>query len=509
VSETTSPPWTDAATASSPPQGTRRRRRGGLALLLGLTLFAGGLAIAVVAPRRSVPRITLTDGPLGTTRALLARALIAAATARGADARLAKTMGTEDELERVETRAVDFALVSGVVGFGAHAHVREVAPLHLEALHLVVRADLAEAVGQRLGALRGRTVDLGPRGTATALLAEAVMAFAGLTPGDGMAPDTFVARYLDYADLDALMVGGDGEARPDAFFHLAAVPSKVVLRALRAAPYRLVALPFAEAFRMNAIIAEPSSPGSVTDIDRLSIADTVIPAFTYRTEPAEPPAPLHTVGGRLLLVAHEDVPVESVELLLDAAFGSRFARLAEPHLHHSLLELPPHMTRHAGTLAYRKRGDSLITNQTVDELSNTLSILGALLGGGFFVRQWQRERARSRRDETFASCILRVANVERRVAELELGATLELEPLAALERDLLQLKSEALERFAAGELGDHTALGSLLTPLNSARAHIGELILHVRDNLEERAETEGRTAQTLWTEAIGKSGETS
>lgn len=504
MSETPSPPSTDAATSSPPPQGTRRRRRGGLGLLLGLTLLAGGLAIAVVAPRRSVPRITLTEGPLGTTRALVGRALIAAATARGADARLAKTMDTEDELEQVETRAVDFALVSGVVGFGAHAHVREVAPLHLEALHLVVRADLAEAVGQRLGALRGRTVDLGPHGTPTALLAEAVMAFAGLTPGDGTAPDTFVTRHLDYADLDALMVAG-GDARPDAFFHLAAVPAKVVLRALHAAPYRLVALPFAEAFRLNAIIAEPSSPGSVTDIDRLSIADTVIPAFTYRMEPPEPPAPLHTVGGRLLLVAHEDVPVESVELMLDAAFGSRFARLAEPHLHHSLLELPPHMTRHEGTLAYRKRGDSLITNQTVDELSNTLSILGALLGGGFFVRQWQRERARSRRDETFASCILRVANVERRVAELELGATLELEPLAALERDLLQLKSEALERFAAGELGDHTALGSLLTPLNAARAHIGDLILHVRDNLEERAETEGRTAQTLWAEAIGKS----
>jgi hypothetical protein len=185
-------------------------------------------------------------------------------------------------------------------------------------------------------------------------------------------------------------------------------------------------------------------------------------------------------------------------------FGSRFARLAEPNLNHSLLELPPHMARHPGTLAYRKRGESLITNQSVDELSNTLSILGALIGGGFFVLQWRRERKRSWQDETFASCILQVANVERRVAALELGATLELEPLVMLERELLQLKSEALERFASGELGDHTALSALLTPLNAARAHVGDLILYVRDNLEERAETEGRKAQTLWTEAIGK-----
>jgi TRAP-type uncharacterized transport system substrate-binding protein len=487
-------------------QTTRRQRRGGWALLFGLALFVAGLAFAVVTQRRSVATITFAAPPAETTRALIARALGAALTGRGVGVRFAEMTdpGDERELEQVENRSVDFALVSGVVRFGAYPHVREVAPLHLEALHLVVRADLAEAVGRSLGALRGRAVDLGPAGTASALLAEAVMAFAGLVPGDGTAPDTFVARHLGYVDLEALMTDGQGGTRPDASFHLSALPSRVVLGAVRAAPYGLVPLPFAEAFRLNAIIAEPSPSASHASVDRLSITDTVIPAFTYRTEPAEPPEPLHTLGGRLLLVAHEDVPVESVEIMLEAAFASRFARLAEPHLAHSLLALPPHMARHPGTLKYQRRGDSLITNDAVDELNNTLGILGALLGGGFFVLQWRRERRRSRREETFADCILRVANVERRFAELELGATLELEPLAALERELLQLKSEALERFAAGELGDHTALANLLTPLNAARVHIGELILHVRDNLEERAESEGRTAQAVWAEAIGK-----
>jgi len=501
VSDTTALPSSDAAI--SKPQSTQHRRRGGLALLLGLTLLAGALAIAFVTPRRPVARITLAEGAPGTTRALIARALVAESIARGADASLVK--GTEHGIEQVDTRAVDFALVSGLGELSAHPHIREVAPLQLEALHLAVRADLVDAVGEDLGALRGRTVDLGPRGTGTALLAEAVMAFAGLTPGDGARPDTFVARHLEYGDLDASMAGANDGTRPDAFFHLSSVPSKIVLHAVHTAAYRLVALPFAEAFRLNAIISEASPVAPVTGVDRLSVTDTIIPAFIYRTEPAEPPAPLHTLGGRLLLVAHEDVPAESVELMLHAAFGSRFARLAEPHLHHSLLELPPHLMRHPGTLEYVRRDESLITTQNVDELSNTLSILGALLGGAFFVRQWQRERVRARRDELFAACVLRVANVERQVAELELAATLELEPLAALERELLQLKSEALERFAAGELGDHAALGSLLTPLNAARTHIGDLILHVRDNLEERAETEGRTAQTLWAEAIGKS----
>jgi hypothetical protein len=34
--------------------------------------------------------------------------------------------------------------------------------------------------------------------------------------------------------------------------------------------------------------------------------------------------------------------------------------------------------------------------------------------------------------------------------------------------------------------------------------HISNLILHIRDNLEERADAEGRAATALWTEAIEK-----
>ena len=42
--------------------------------------------------------------------------------------------------------------------------------------------------------------------------------------------------------------------------------------------------------------------------------------------------------------------------------------------------------------------------------------------------------------------------------------------------------------------------------VNGARKQVGDLILHVRDNLEEQAEAEGRTAQALWAEAIEKPG---
>ena len=74
----------------------------------------------------------------------------------------------------------------------------------------------------------------------------------------------------------------------------------------------------------------------------------------------------------------------------------------------------------------------------------------------------------------------------------------------ALQRDLLQLQGEALERFAAGELGNRATLSDLLAPLNAAREHVGELLLHVRENIEEMADSEGRTPRALWLEAVAK-----
>jgi methyl-accepting chemotaxis protein len=178
--------------------------------------------------------------------------------------------------------------------------------------------------------------------------------------------------------------------------------------------------------------------------------------------------------------------------------------VTSPALDRNLLTLPSRLEPHAGTVAYLRRDLPYVTDDAVNALSNSLSILGALAGGGLFLWQWWRQRTRARRDETFGNYMVRVADVERRIATLELSATLELEPLAELQRELLELKSEALDRFAAGDLGDQAALSDLLSPINSARDHIGGLILHIRDNLEERAETEGRTATALWTEEIEK-----
>jgi TRAP-type uncharacterized transport system substrate-binding protein len=480
----------------------KSQRRGSVMLVLGLAAVA--LAGAVWLSRTPTPirRITLTAGPLDTTRAVLARAMADAIAAKGVEAELVATADTEDELARVDAGTVDFALVSEAYRAGSRSHVREVAPLYVEMLHLLVKEELADAVGRNLGALSGHTVDLGPRGSTSAGLATAVLRFAEVPRAGGPTGEGAIELTLDIAQLQALVAAGDRKALPDAVMHLATVPSLIATLLIDRARYRLVPLPFAEALSLNALITDDIHAGVSGDVDRQQVSDTVIPAYTYGIEPAIPVAALHSLGARLALVAHEATSPEVVELVLDAVFESRVARITHPPLERSVLQLPFYLPQHSGTTQYLRSDQPYITQDTVDALSNSISVIGALAGAALFFWQWWRQRKLAARDEIFARYLLRVGDVERRMAALELSATLELEPLAALQREVLELKTEALDRFAAGELDSQAVLTDLLTPLNAARDHIGNLLLHVRENIEEKAETEGRSAGALWTDAI-------
>jgi hypothetical protein len=206
-------------------------------------------------------------------------------------------------------------------------------------------------------------------------------------------------------------------------------------------------------------------------------------------------------------VANQNVSQPTVEKVLDAIFDSRFARIPQPPLERALLELPPRHPLHDGTIAFLGRNRPWISGGQVDRLANTLSVLGALVGGGLFLWQSWRQRVSARRDELFGKYQLQIAGMEGRVVELELAADLALEPLITLQRDLLELKRQALARYASGDLGNQATLTDLLAPLNAARDHVATLLLHVRQNLEDQAETEGRTTQDVWEEAAERTEE--
>ena len=278
---------------------------------LSLALSLATLVFAIFAFRPNSPtpaqRITLTAGPEGTTRSLVAHALADELAARGVTTNMIATAGTLATFGLVDSGAVDFALVSGAFRTTQFTHVREVVPLYLEPLHLLVKREFAADVGRDLVALRGLTVNLGTVGSANHGLATSVLALAGLHETYPADVRGYTARHTEPAEIAALLASGRHSDLPDAVFYLGSTPSKIALQYIRDADYRLVAIPFADAFRLSAIITEGAQQASDEEVERLDTQDVVIPAYTYQVEPPVPAEPTHTLGVPLLLVANEAV----------------------------------------------------------------------------------------------------------------------------------------------------------------------------------------------------------
>jgi len=92
----------------------------------------------------------------------------------------------------------------------------------------------------------------------------------------------------------------------------------------------------------------------------------------------------------------------------------------------------------------------------------------------------------------------------QRALELELGAMLDLRELLRLQVELSRLKNEALSRFAEGKLEGEALIAGFVAHVNNARNYLTRLILHERDNLENRAQSEQRPAEELWAETMGE-----
>jgi hypothetical protein len=185
-------------------------------------------------------------------------------------------------------------------------------------------------------------------------------------------------------------------------------------------------------------------------------------------------------------------------------FNSPFSQVLQPPLDARQLDLPPELPWHDGTTEYVRRNAPLLAGDVIDLFEKEVSILGVLAGGLFCLIQWLRRQYRRRRERSFESYILRVAQVERQALELSPAPTLDLAALLQLQDDLTQIKAEALERFAAGELGGEELMSGFLVHASDTRDFLIRLILHERENLEDHARAQHRPAEDLWNEAVGE-----
>lgn len=411
-----------------------------------------------------------------------------------------------DALDKVDRGTFEFALVQGGIASSAHPRVRQVAALHLEALHLLVRPELFQDVQKNLTSLRGKTVNLSTPGSGTYELAVDVLKFAGLRPGKNRGSGDYLALTASYQEVESRIDKGN---LPDAVFTVSALPSPLARQLITKRQYKLVSLPFGEAFSLEAF-GEDSSLGSSgsdgaegnDEIAKYRIYPTEIPAFTYGIEPPAPAGSLATLGTRLLLVANVSVPTRAVRSVLEAVFSSEFAHNYRPSLDPSLLDLPPEYPWHPGTEEYRQFHKPLHAGYVVDLLANGSSLAGAIAGALFFLRQWLRQYYRRKRDLGFESYMVKVAAIEQRALELEQAVTFDLKELLQLQVELNRLKNEALSRFAEGRIEGESLMSGFVAHVNDARHYLTKLILYERNNIENRAHAERRPVAELWLETL-------
>ena len=457
--------------------------RDGTFALLGLAALGLAAFFHWHEPGERPVKIRLSAGRAAGERRQIADVLRREALSRSIIIELVDTAGSDDALKQIDAGRLDVALAQGALDLTDRPNLRQVATLHVEPLHLLVKEEIHQAVSARLSALRGKTIGLGESGSGTNRLATEVLDFAGLRIDSDQGRDDFKPNLWGYSELRSET---DRDRLPDAVFMVSTLPAPVARHLVAVHRFRLVEIPFFEAFTLGAIDrATGAVASSFRGIDRRNLHTTTIPAFAYEVEPGVPPGTIQTLGTMLLLVANRNVAQSTIERLLDVVYASSFSRSVQPPLEIKQLDNPPELPWHDGTIAYLRRNAPIIAGDVVDLIEKELSIVGALIGGLFFLTQWLLRRYRKRRERGFEACILRVNAIERRAIVLERADRLDLPALLALQEELSALKGESLEKFVDGELDGEELMSSFLTHVADTRDFLTRLILHTRSTREE------------------------
>jgi TRAP transporter TAXI family solute receptor len=443
-------------------------------------LFAAVLALGVacaalyVATRPQRHRMTMTAGDLRGHRSAIANILIELAEPHGLDITLVGTGGSADAVAHVADRSIDIALIQG--GIAAPDTVREVAPLSLEPLHLLVRGEIWD-----LEDLSGMRIQLAPPGSGTRLLALDVLELAGLSRASG---NVFTEVSHTYAELEALE---DAEL-PDAIFHVSSLPSPNARAWMRQRGYRLLPLPIADAMRLRNVGVMPA----------------VIPAFAYGASPATPAEPVSTIATRMLVVAHHDVDPAAIRVLLDALDSELFASEAHmPRAERRVLWDDAELPIHAGTRAWLDRDNPIFTAEQMEGIESLRSFLVSLVVAGYLLFRWYRARKIHGLDGFLAE----VSVLDRKVLDVERSAQLDLHRLLELRAQLGEVKARALDAFAKGNIHSEELLSSFLTHVSDVRSHLNAMILSERERLQKKARTREPQAEEsvmneLWRDAL-------
>ena len=464
--------------AGQPPRDRSAPRWIAMAAMLLVSFGMVGLGGSLLV-RNWKPKVIqvqmLTD--ISLNQALMGKQIAANAPRHGLRVELSKSqVGAIEALDLVDApNPIDIAMVGGGITRRDYPNVRQVAALATMPLHLLARPELAEG---GLARLKGRRVNVDLERAATRAVALDILEFAGFRlPVAGRAGD-FEATGLSSGEIERKLAqlqasGGLERQRllrelPDAFFNLAPMPSILAKDLVTVAGYRLVSLPFAEAYCLDRLGQKPE--GEVR-VDRASFTATDIPAYSYGIDPAVPPAPCRTVATRLLLISYAPTPPEAISRLLETVFDGPVARLVDPQPLRGQVPLFPF---HAGTETYMRRNEPFLTPELLSGVGKVSGGLGALASGIVAFYGFLRLR-QLRRFEAYYHEIRRIELVARG-QEADPDAPITPNELRNyLENRLLDLKSQVLKDFAEGGLKGEGLMSGIVALINDTRASLDRL----------------------------------
>lgn len=431
-----------------------------------------GLVIAVLllslAARQAWPMkatlsgITLTAGnPVG-TRAKLAQLLI---DTTGNGMTPVRSNGSADALNKVDSGEIQCALVQGGLLAAEFTNVRRIASLHVEPLHLLVKPQIYAEVNEHLTGLKGKTINLSVVGSGTHELASDLLAFLRIEKNQ------FTETNLSYQEL------ADPERAftdlPDAVFTVSSLPSPVAQDLIDDRGYRLIALPFADSFRLHWF---ESGLDSTVNRRRTTAAD--IPAFAYSVDPPRPFEKLESFGTRLELVTHAHLPVAVVDTLCQAVYESDFSTASGQSIDASLIRSESTFPLHPGAQAYLDRLQPVSTGRVIEVTEQLVGIIGAALGGMLFLWQWLKRVRERRRDREFVGCVQRVVEIENTALRFEQDDAMSVSDLESLQNELGEIKTDLIRRYREGYLEGADMLSAFLKHANDASELISRIVLH-------------------------------
>ncbi len=271
------------------------------AVPLGLALAAAGWAAVRVVRPAPPSVITISTGPEGSSFQRAAERYAAALSRSGVTVRLRPSAGSLENLRRLADPASDVELGFVQVGVklpepaAGQPPRRELASLGTVArqpLYVLVRG---RTPPDRLSALAGKRLVVGPEGSGTRVLALALLKANGVEPGGATTlldlDDDLVGAALDRGEIDAAFLMGDSA-------------SPRVIRGLTQKPdVHVVQLAQLEAYLRR-----------FQDLDRI-----VIPRGAFDLGKDLPPADLNLVGSTVELVARADLHPAISDLVLETA----------------------------------------------------------------------------------------------------------------------------------------------------------------------------------------------